>query len=107
MSARELRRVSKVRELVERWWAALPAERPDYIRGWKLEQAIGRPIEQLAPALKELGWQRVQFREHLGEPRTYWVAPGRPSPVRSLGRPPNRAPIDASTATTTSPEARP
>lgn len=92
LSARELRRVAKVRELIDRWWLALPQDqRPDYLRGWKLEQAVGYPIEQLAPALKELGWQRVQFREHLGEPRGYWVAPGRPSPVRPLGRPPNRA----------------
>ena len=92
LTARELRRTSRCRSLIERWWTAIPeADRPPYVRGWVIVEATGQSIEHLAPALRQLGWQRVQYREHRGDPRLYWVPPGFPSPVRPVGRPPGRA----------------
>lgn len=92
VTRRELRRTEKCRIRIERWWGSLPAEaRPPYVRGWVIVEATGCPIEHLAPALRLLGWRRVQYREHKGEPRLYWVPPGYPSPVRPVGRPPGSA----------------
>jgi len=89
LTARELRRRSKCRAVIERWWASVPADQqPPYVRGWVIVEATGESIEHLAPALRQLGWVRVQYREHRGEPRLYWVPPGFPSPLRPVGRPP-------------------
>lgn len=89
LSASEIRRTAKCRALIEKWWASLPeSNRPPYVRGWVIVEATGQPIERLAPALRQLGWQRVQYREHRGVPRLYWVPPGYPNPVRPVGRPP-------------------
>jgi hypothetical protein len=91
LTAKELRRTAKARTAIERWWTTHPEPRPPYVRGWVIVEATRIPIEQLAPALRQLGWVRVAYREHRGEPRLYWVPPGMPSPVRPVGRPPGRA----------------
>lgn len=91
LSAREARRRAKLLGAVERWWNAIPEqERQPYYLGRVIEAATGYQIEHLSAALRQLGWQRVQYREHLSAPRLYWVPPGYPSPVRPLGRPPGR-----------------
>ena len=92
MTAAEVRRTSKCRARLERWWQAIPKDdKPPMVRGWVMVEATGKPIEQLAPALRQLGWLRVQYREHRGAPRLYWIPPGFPNPVRPVGRPPGRA----------------
>ena len=92
LTAAEVRRTSKCRALLEHWWQAIPdPDKPPMVRGWQMVEATGKPIEQLAPALRQLGWLRVQYREHRGVPRLYWIPPGFPNPVRPVGRPPGRA----------------
>ncbi len=91
LSARELRRTAKCCALIDLWWSAIPeSERQPYYRGWVIVEATGQSIENLAPALRQLGWRRSQYRQHRGEPRLYWVPPGYPNPVRPVGRPPGR-----------------
>ena len=91
LTAAKVRRREKCRVLLEQWWATLPdSDKPAMVRPWVLVEATGKPIEQLAPALRQLGWLRVQYREHRGSPRLYWIPPGYPNPVRPVGRPPGR-----------------
>ena len=89
--AAQVRRIAKAAAKVARWWTATPdADKPTMVRPWAIVEATDTPIEQLAPALRDLGWVRVQYRETRGDPRIYWIPPGFPNPVRPVGRPPGR-----------------
>lgn len=91
LSAAQLRRLEKAKAKVRRWWDAIPdADKPAMVRPWAIVEGTDTPTEQLAPALRRMGWQRVQYREHRGDPRIYWIPPGFPNPVRPVGRPPGR-----------------
>jgi len=83
------RRYAKAEATLKAWMATFaPDTMPAMFRPWAIVEGTGTPIEQLAPALHHLGWQRVQYRESRAAPRIYWIPPGCPNPVRPVGRPP-------------------
>ena len=90
-SKRQQRKVAKHAARVDRWRAEMPeAERLPFYSPAALELELKTSIQTLAPALRALGWRRVQTRI-TGVQCVVWVAPGEISPLRDRGRPPTVA----------------
>ena len=84
------RRNAKKAAAITGWYGSLPeADRLPYYSPAAIERAIGAGIQEFAPAMRALGWRRVQTRI-AGLQCVVWVAPGAMSPKRARGRPPSR-----------------
>lgn len=90
-TARARRRMLRHIAAVRRWWDALPDServRP-FFPASELVQATRLHGNQLAPALRALGWQYALRRipELMNAPSSVWAPPGAPNPARPVGRP--------------------
>ena len=91
VSARERRRIERNAAKVMQWLAELPdagRSRPFFLSA-ELIRGTGLKSNQLAPALRALGWRYAQRRipALMNTPAAVWAPPWQPDPRRRPGRP--------------------